>query len=193
MSRHHLDDQRVHMLAQREGRADVTDGAPVELTVAFTDLAGLHHLHRGRGRRCRPPAADRSPPSSPAAIVRSRGGRVLKRLGDGLMLIFPEPEAAVLACLELGEAAPLPTAGGHPRRQGAGDRRRRHRSCGEPGGPRDRVRGRRRAGRHRPRANSSGRPARRRLRRPIHAELQGHRREGAGVSSASRATIGGCT
>ena len=39
--------------------------------------------------------------------MRSRGGRVLKRLGDGLMLTFPEPEAAVLACLELGEAAPL--------------------------------------------------------------------------------------
>jgi adenylate cyclase len=32
---------------------------------------------------------------------------VLKRLGDGLMLVFPEPEAAVLACLELAEAAPL--------------------------------------------------------------------------------------
>ena len=32
---------------------------------------------------------------------------MLKRLGDGLMLTFPEPEAAVLACLELGEAAPL--------------------------------------------------------------------------------------
>ena len=42
-----------------------------------------------------------------AAIVRCRGGRVLKRLGDGLMLTFPEPEAAVLACLELGDAAPL--------------------------------------------------------------------------------------
>ena len=40
-------------------------------------------------------------------IVGRRGGRVLKRLGDGLMLTFPEPEAAVLACLELSEAAPL--------------------------------------------------------------------------------------
>jgi adenylate cyclase len=45
-------------------------------------------------------------------IVRSRGGGVLKRLGDGLMLTFPEPEAAVLACLELGEAAPLPLRAG---------------------------------------------------------------------------------
>jgi adenylate cyclase len=42
-------------------------------------------------------------------VVRSRGGRVVKHLGDGLLLTFPEPEAAVLACLELcaGEPDPL--------------------------------------------------------------------------------------
>ena len=39
--------------------------------------------------------------------MRGRGGCLLKRLGDGLMLTFPAPEAAVLACLELVEAAPL--------------------------------------------------------------------------------------
>src|SRR4029453_16872097 len=38
--------------------------------------------------------------------------RVLKWLGDGLLLIFPAPEAAVLACLELGETAPLPLRAG---------------------------------------------------------------------------------
>ena len=42
-------------------------------------------------------------------IVRSRGGRVVKWLGDGLMLTFPVPEAAVLACLELSESSPLPS------------------------------------------------------------------------------------
>src|SRR5947208_1716158 len=41
-------------------------------------------------------------------IVRSRGGKVVKRLGDGLLLTFPSPEAAVLAALELVPSAPEP-------------------------------------------------------------------------------------
>jgi adenylate cyclase len=41
-------------------------------------------------------------------VIRSRGGRIVKRLGDGLLLIFPEPEAAVLAGLELVDAEPGP-------------------------------------------------------------------------------------
>src|SRR5207245_6186954 len=41
-------------------------------------------------------------------IVRSRGGRIVKRLGDGLLLTFPEPEAGVLACLELVASPPEP-------------------------------------------------------------------------------------
>jgi len=39
-------------------------------------------------------------------IVRSRGGKVVKRLGDGLMLSFPSAEAAVMAALELVDAPP---------------------------------------------------------------------------------------
>ena len=41
-------------------------------------------------------------------VVRGRGGRVVKRLGDGLMLSFPSPEAAVLAAIELVDVAPEP-------------------------------------------------------------------------------------
>src|SRR5205085_11079116 len=41
-------------------------------------------------------------------IVRSRGGRLVKRLGDGLLLTFPAPEAGVLACLELCATPPEP-------------------------------------------------------------------------------------
>ena len=41
-------------------------------------------------------------------MVRSRGGRVVKRLGDGLVLVFPSPEAAVLASIELLDGAPDP-------------------------------------------------------------------------------------
>ena len=40
--------------------------------------------------------------------MRSRGGHISKRLGDGLLLTFPSPEAAVLACLELVDAEPSP-------------------------------------------------------------------------------------
>jgi adenylate cyclase len=39
-------------------------------------------------------------------VIRSRGGRIVKRLGDGLLLSFPSSEAAVYACLELLPSAP---------------------------------------------------------------------------------------
>lgn len=39
-------------------------------------------------------------------IVRGRGGKVVKRLGDGLMLTFPSAESALLAALELIDAPP---------------------------------------------------------------------------------------
>ena len=41
-------------------------------------------------------------------VVRSRGGKVVKHLGDGLLLTFPEPEAALLASLELLDIQPPP-------------------------------------------------------------------------------------
>lgn len=79
-----------------------------EITVVFTDLESFTtftaaegddaaaHLISDHNRRFGP-------------IVRSRGGRVVKRLGDGLMLSFPAPEAAVLAAVELAgeEHGPL--------------------------------------------------------------------------------------
>jgi adenylate cyclase len=96
----------VHAIADEEREADVAGGAPVELTVAFTDLEDFTAYTKAKGddaaRRLLIAHHRESGP-----IVRSRGGRILKWLGDGLMLTFPEPEAAVLACLELGEAAPL--------------------------------------------------------------------------------------
>jgi adenylate cyclase len=91
--------------------ADVACGAPVELTVAFTDLVDFTTYTEAEGDE----AASRlliGHHRKAAAIVRCRGGRVVKWLGDGLMLTFPVPEAAVLACLELGESAPLPLRAG---------------------------------------------------------------------------------
>ncbi len=91
---------------RRRDTAEVECCAPAELTVAFTDLEDFTSYTEAEGDD----VASRlliGHHRESAAIVRARGGRVLKRLGDGLMLTFPVPEAAVLACLELGEAAPL--------------------------------------------------------------------------------------
>jgi len=97
----------IQALSWRAESADASEGTPAELTMVFTDLEGftrytaragddaaialLTELHRTVG-----------------PIVRSRGGRVVKRIGDGLMLSFPSPEAGVLAALELVPAAPEP-------------------------------------------------------------------------------------
>ena len=102
--------------------------------VAFTDLEDFTAYTEAEGDN----AASRlliDHHRESVAIVRGRGGRVLKWLGDGLMLIFPEPEAAVLACLDLGEAAPLETARRHPRRSRDGDQRRCLRTRRQPGQP----------------------------------------------------------
>jgi len=103
----------VHVLAtpDEEREADVAGGARVELTVAFTDLEGFTTYTEAEGDD----AASRlliGHHRESGPIVRSRGGRVVKWLGDGLMLTFQAPEAAVLACLELGESAPLPLRAG---------------------------------------------------------------------------------
>jgi adenylate cyclase len=84
---------------------------PVALTVAFTDLEDFTTYNESEGDDAASWLLMGHHRDS-VPIVRSRGGRVVKRLGDGLMLTFPAPEAAVLACLELVEAAPLPLRAG---------------------------------------------------------------------------------
>lgn len=82
----------------RTERGDTPE--PTETTVVFTDLEGFTAFTTAEGDDA---AAlligDQNRRFGP--IVRSRGGRVVKRLGDGLMLSFPAPEAAVLAAVEL--------------------------------------------------------------------------------------------
>lgn len=97
----------IQALASSAEEATTEGAISSTLLVVFTDLEGftryteqngdeaaselLHEHHRTVG-----------------PIVRSRGGRTVKRLGDGLLLTFPEPEAAVLCCLELVDAQPAP-------------------------------------------------------------------------------------
>jgi len=78
-----------------------------DLTVAFTDLEGFTQFTRQQGDR----EASRLLEAHYAAVddlVAGRGGRVVKRLGDGHLLTFPQPRAAVLAGLDLLEAPPGP-------------------------------------------------------------------------------------
>ncbi|MDQ1372954.1 MAG: adenylate cyclase [Actinomycetota bacterium] len=90
-------------------------GTSARLTVAFTDLEGFTRFtaEKGDEQASRLLSAHHR---TVGPVVRSRGGRVVKRLGDGLLLTFPEPEAAVLSCLELVAAQPAPLrlrAGAH--------------------------------------------------------------------------------
>jgi adenylate cyclase len=97
------------------GAEEEGEGASQRLTVVFTDLEGFTSYTAKQGDD----AASRllaEHHHTVGPLVRSRGGKVGKRLGDGLLLTFPEPEAAVLACLELVATPPAPLrlrAGAH--------------------------------------------------------------------------------
>jgi len=84
---------------------------PVDLAVVFTDLEGFTAFTSAEGDH----AAGRlllAHYRHAEQITRTRGGRIVKRLGDGLLLVFASPAAAVLTCLELRATAPLPLRAG---------------------------------------------------------------------------------
>jgi adenylate cyclase len=74
-----------------------------ELTIAFTDLAGFSSWAMEAGDE---PAVRLLREVSAAAepAVTERGGEVVKRLGDGMMAVFPDPAAALEAVLAAQEA-----------------------------------------------------------------------------------------
>ena len=88
-------------------RADLDESAPTAVTVMFTDLEGFTRFTAEHGDEVAASLITEHQ-RHVGPIVRSRGGRIVKRLGDGLMLTFPAPEAAVLAALELVEAVDEP-------------------------------------------------------------------------------------
>ncbi len=74
------------------------------LTVMFTDIAGFTAYAAAHGDR----AAARLVHLHDAAVlpaIRRHSGRVLKRLGDGLMAAFSSPAAGLGAALEMQQAA----------------------------------------------------------------------------------------
>ena len=81
------------------------DGAPTPVAIVFTDLEDFtRYTARFGDEAALALLAEHHRAIGP--VVRSRGGRVVKRLGDGLMLSFPSAEASVYAALELIEAQP---------------------------------------------------------------------------------------
>src|SRR2546426_1039354 len=75
------------------------------LTVLFTDIADSTASTAPRGDR----AATRLVHRHDRAVlpaIRRHSGRILKRLGDGLMAAFASPAAALRAALEMQRAAP---------------------------------------------------------------------------------------
>ena len=74
------------------------------LTVLFTDIAGFTACVAERGDRV---ALDllRQHDIAVLPAIRSHSGRILKRLGDGVMAVFSTPAAALRAALEMQRAA----------------------------------------------------------------------------------------
>jgi len=81
------------------------EAANVPLAVVFTDLEGFTRYTADNGDDAALALLE-AHHRAIGPVVRSRGGRVVKRLGDGLMVTFPSSDAAAYASLELLEVAP---------------------------------------------------------------------------------------
>ena len=86
-----------------------------DVTVMFTDLEGFTRYTSEHGDTAALELLGRHHESA-LPIIRGWGGRVVKRLGDGLMLAFPNPTSSVRAAVELVPNGPAPLrirAGAH--------------------------------------------------------------------------------
>ncbi|HEX9682184.1 MAG TPA: adenylate/guanylate cyclase domain-containing protein [Acidimicrobiales bacterium] len=97
----------IQIMSAHDDDDESGSGDNERLTIAFTDLEGFTRFTAEHGDEAATDLlAEHRRQVGP--IIRSRGGRIQKRLGDGLFLTFLQPEAAVLACLELVEHPPAP-------------------------------------------------------------------------------------
>jgi adenylate cyclase len=99
--------------AQGRGRGDE------EVAIVFTDLAGFSTWALDAGDTMAVELLRRVA-KCVEPVVAAHGGKVVKRLGDGLMAVFPDPEEAVAAALESRDAVREVEIGGHQPRLRAG-------------------------------------------------------------------------
>lgn len=78
------------------------DGARQVATIAFTDLEGFTSYTAREGDVAARQLLEQHH-RAVGPVIRSRGGRIVKKIGDGLLVSFAAPEAAVLAALEIAE------------------------------------------------------------------------------------------
>jgi class 3 adenylate cyclase len=81
------------------------DGATQRLTVLFTDLEGFTQFNSRAGDEAAAEVLHQHH-RVVGPVIRSRGGRLVKRIGDGLLITFGEAAAGIHAALELVESAP---------------------------------------------------------------------------------------
>ena len=91
----------IQLLAM-EATDDGDGGQALPMTIVFTDLEGFTTFTGRNGDAAARELLDRHH-RAVGPIIRSRGGRTVKKLGDGLLVTFSAPEAAVLAALEMCE------------------------------------------------------------------------------------------
>ncbi len=87
------------------------DRGETEVTVVFTDLVGFSDwaLRAGDGAATE---MLRQVDAAVSPVFAQHGGRIVKRLGDGLMATFLDPPAAVEAALEAQDAVAVIDVGG---------------------------------------------------------------------------------
>ncbi len=110
-----LEVRPLEVLTKGEDEGSAEGLARVPRTVIFSDLEGFTSFTSERGD-LEAGALLRDHYDAVDAVVRSRSGSIVKTLGDGHMLSFREPAAAVMTCVDLVAASPAPLrlrAGGH--------------------------------------------------------------------------------
>lgn len=90
----------IQLLTLDEG--DRAEGATQVTTIVFTDFEGFTRFTSREGDEAARALLERHH-RAVGPVIRSRGGRLVKKIGDGLLLSFPAPEAAVFASLDIAD------------------------------------------------------------------------------------------
>ena len=96
----------VQVLSSMSEAVDVA-GRSSRLSIVFTDLEGFSTFTEQEGDEAATGLLTLHH-HEVEPLIRARGGNIVKHLGDGLLLTFPHPEAAVMAGLDLVRAQPDP-------------------------------------------------------------------------------------